>query len=99
MTRWMLTSLVDHPHDRKPFDPVVEGARCRLSPEVLRAIWDQTRAGATDSSGRTSEAAARQEFHELATRIAARGGRLTLDPGRVTRVGVEIAASSPGPWI
>jgi len=42
---------------------------------------------------------AQQRFHELATRIAARGGRLRPDVGRATRVCVELNGKSPGTWV
>ncbi|HEX3758750.1 MAG TPA: DUF4157 domain-containing protein [Kofleriaceae bacterium] len=77
----------------------MEGSRHRLPPEVLLAIWDRTRAGATDSAGRCDDQAARQQFHELAIRIAARGGRLAPDPGRISRVSVELGGDSPRPPI
>jgi hypothetical protein len=44
----------------------------------------------TDSAGRRDEQQARQRFHELASRIAPRGGRISPDIGRMTCGGQEI---------
>src|SRR5215470_6501953 len=88
MTRWMQPPLPEQPGERRPFDPLVEGARHGLPSELLLAIWERVRADASDSAGRYSEGTARQLFHELATLIAARGA----GPGiaKRTRVGVEL---------
>jgi len=77
---------------------VVEGASYHLSREVSLAIWKRVSADATDGAGRHDMEQSRQRFHELARRIAARGGRLRPDVGRVTRVGVEINDESLGAW-
>ncbi|HEY0475928.1 MAG TPA: hypothetical protein VGD37_00305, partial [Kofleriaceae bacterium] len=94
MTRWM------HPpeiaRDREPgrFDPSVEGARHGLSRELSAALWQRVRAEATDGAGRCDTAVAQRRFHELAVRLAARGGRLRPDVGRTTRVAAETAGIS-----
>jgi hypothetical protein len=98
MTRWMHPPELDHERKRDHFDPVVEGARHALARELSLAIWDRVCADATDRAGRRDMEQAQQRFHELAARIAARGGRLRPDVGRVTRVGVEINGDSRGPW-
>jgi len=81
------------PREREQFDPIVEGARYCLSSELSLAIWKRVCNDATDSAGRRDEEQARQRFHELAARLAARGGQLQPDPGRVTRVGVELGGA------
>jgi hypothetical protein len=99
MTRWMHPPELERPRQQDQFDPLLEGDRYDLSRELALAIWKRVCADAADSSGRRDEEQARQRFHGLAARIAARGGRLRPDPGRVTRVGVEISGDSPGTWI
>ncbi|HEX7838692.1 MAG TPA: DUF4157 domain-containing protein, partial [Kofleriaceae bacterium] len=89
MTRWMRGPELDRPRDPVPFDPVAEGARYRLPPELSHAIWKRVCVDATDAAGRCDLAQAQQRFHDLAARIAARGGRLHPDVGKLTRVGAE----------
>jgi hypothetical protein len=72
------------------FDPVVEGARYQLTRELSLAIWKRVCADATDSLGRRDQDQAQRRFHELTARLAARGGRLRPDVGRLTRVGTEL---------
>jgi hypothetical protein len=98
MTRWMYPHELEGQGERDAFDPIVEGARYRLSPELSLAIWDRVRRDATDSTGRIDPEQAVQRFHEIAARIAARGGRLTPDIGRLTRVGVELDGGSLERW-
>jgi hypothetical protein len=97
MTRWMRPPELDSRGDVDRFDPAFEGARCGLSREVSLAIWERICADATDSAGRRTEEVRRQ-FRELAVRIAAQGGRLSPDIGRLTRVGAEIDRSSVAAW-
>lgn len=91
MTRWMM-----HPPEREPpgkrdqFDPITEGARYGLSRDRSLAIWERVYTDATDGAGRRDTEQARRRFYEIASRMAARGGRLRPDVGRVTRVGVEL---------
>src|SRR6185295_18647938 len=89
MTRLLHPPERSRERDPAPFDPVAEGARHRLSAELSRAIWERICGETDDHSGRPDEAQARRRFHELATRLAARGGRLLPDIGRVTRVETE----------
>ena len=89
MTRWKRGPELDRPRDRSPFDPVAEGARYRLSPELSLAIWDRACADGTGASGHGDRALAVQQFHDLAARVAARGGRLRPDVGKLTRTGLE----------
>jgi uncharacterized protein DUF4157 len=98
MARWMYPPELQRPRERDRFDPLVEGARYCLPCELSLAIWERVCADATDSAGRRDEAQARQQFQKLATRIAARGGRLRPDVGKFTRVGVEINGDSLGAW-
>lgn len=73
------------------FDPVIDGARHRLSRELLLAIWETVCRDASDSAGRLGADHIQRRFHELAAQIAARGGRLHPDVGRLTRVPTETA--------
>lgn len=98
MTRWMHPPELARPRQQDQFDPLLEGDRHGLSRELALAIWKRVCADATDSAGRRDEEKVRQQFNELAARIAARGRRLRPDPGRVTRVGVEISGDSLGAW-
>ncbi|HEX7841730.1 MAG TPA: DUF4157 domain-containing protein [Kofleriaceae bacterium] len=90
--------VLDGQHHRDPFDPIVEGGRYRLSRELSLAIWERVCAAATDRLGRRDTDEAARRFHELAARVAARGGRLHPDVGRVTRVDVEISGMPLGAW-
>jgi hypothetical protein len=71
---------------RDQLDPLVEGARYRLSAELLRAIWERACA---DSAGRRDDEQARERFHRWAAQFEVRGG-LGVGVGKLTRVGVEI---------
>lgn len=85
-----------HQHDR--FDPIREGMRYGLSRELSLAIFERVSVDATDIFGRRNEEQAWERFHQLAARIAARNGRLRPDPGRLTRVGIEINGEWPDSW-
>lgn len=98
MTRWMHGPEFRRTRERDHFDPIVEGAQYRLPPEILLAIWERVCVDATDSAGRRDDEQARSKFHELATRVAARGGRLRPDVGAVTRVGSEIYVDAFAAW-
>jgi hypothetical protein len=93
-----------HPHElersreRDRFDPIRERERYGLSRELSLAIWKRVSEDATDTFGRRNEEQARERFHKLAARIAARGGRLRLTPGRLTRVGVEMSGEPMDTW-
>jgi len=89
---------LERQRERDLFDPGIEGARHGLARELSLAIWERVCADATDGAGRCDTEQARRRFHEIAARIAARGGRLRPDVGRVTRVGVEIGGESLGVW-
>jgi len=77
---------LDSGRERDRFDPVAEGERHGLGPDVSMDIWDQLCRRATDEYGRVDEAEARSRFHRVAERAALRGGRLRLDPGKRTRL-------------
>jgi hypothetical protein len=87
---------LDRMRDRDDFDPAVEGARYRLSRELSLVVWERACADASDDRGRLDAEQAQQRFHEFAARIAACGGRLRPDVGRLTRVGVELDGELPG---
>lgn len=80
---------LDRQRERERFDPVAEGARYRLPPELSLAIWERVCVNATDAAGRRDLAQAQQRFHDIAARIAARAGRLRPDVGKLTRAGAE----------
>lgn len=94
MTRWMRSPELDGSGKRDHFDPVVEGARHRLSSDLLLAIWERVCVDATDSFGSCDMQQARQRFHEIARRIAERGGRIRPDVGRLTRVDVDLQGTT-----
>lgn len=83
------------PSLKRDFDPIAEGARYDLEPSVALEIWAYVRREATDGGGRCDESAAVQRFHQVAARVAANGGRLRPDPGKVTRVDVEVNGYEP----
>jgi len=101
MTRW--TPPPERELDRRvvqdPFDPLVEGARHGLTRELSLAIWERVRGdGAGDVEGHNDRDTdeARRRFHEVASRVASRGGRLRTDVGKLTRVGVELGGEGAG---
>jgi hypothetical protein len=77
------------------FDPVVEGNRYRLAAAVSLAIWEHVCCEATDGNVQRDEHLARQRFHQVAIRVAARRGQLQPVPGRVTRVEAEDWGTDP----
>lgn len=98
MTRLMHPPELDRPRESDRFDPVIEGARLGLARELALVIWRRICAGASDARGQLDEDQARQQFRELAARVAARGGRLRPDAGRLTRVEIEDRADSLDAW-
>ncbi|HWO26787.1 MAG TPA: DUF4157 domain-containing protein [Kofleriaceae bacterium] len=98
MTRVFYPPELDYSRQRDSFDPIREGERYGLLPELSLAIWKRVSEDATDISGRRNEDQALEQFRELAARITARGRRLRPDPGRLTRVGTEIHGEWPGTW-
>lgn len=90
MTYWMRPPDIERSRERDVFDPLAEGARYHLASELLLEIWRRACADATDGSGRRDAPCAEQRFHELAGRVAARGGRRHPDPGRISRVAAEL---------
>jgi hypothetical protein len=96
--RWMYPPGVLGPEQRDRFDPVLEGTRYHLGHDVSLALWTRVRADAADNAGRCNEEQARRRFHELAVRIARRGGWIGRDPGRGTRVGVELEGAPRDGW-
>jgi Domain of unknown function (DUF4157)/Bacterial SH3 domain len=98
MKRMFYPPELDYSRQRDSFDPIREGERYGLLPELSLAIWKRVSEDATDSFGRRNEGQVRERFCELATRITARGRRLQPDPGRLTRVATEIDGEWPGTW-
>src|ERR1043165_4587574 len=78
-------------HKQAAFDPVVEGARHGLSPELSRAVWQ--RVSAEHASGARPDDAEQlhRRFHEVAARLVARGLQTV---GKRTLVDVERGAAS-----
>lgn len=97
MTRWMRPPEIDRQHKAARFDAVIEGARCGLSREVSLSIWRLVGGEANDSGPRPNEEEVQRRFRELALRTAARGGRLSPDVGKLTRV-EEIDRGSSSAW-
>lgn len=98
MTRWIHPPELERQRELAQFDPVVEGARLGLSRELSLAIWERVCADETDSKGRRDTEQAEQRFREIAARIAASGGRLQSDVGRLTRVQTESTGGPRGAW-
>jgi hypothetical protein len=96
--RWMHPPEMECERKRDGFDPLRAGEQYRLPRELSLAIWERVCADATDSRGRCDLEQAVRRFHEIAARIAARGGRLRPDVGRLTRVGVELDGDSLNAW-
>src|SRR5262245_57966182 len=86
---WLRPHELDRRRERDSFDPVVEGSRYGLLRELSRMLWERVCARATDRAGRLDLEQATRRFHEVAARIAARGGRLQADVGKLTRVDTE----------
>ncbi|HEX8113017.1 MAG TPA: hypothetical protein VF516_35045, partial [Kofleriaceae bacterium] len=80
---------LDRRSERERFDHGAEGARYGLSRELSLVIWQRAWADSMDAAGGPGMADALRRFHAIAARLAARGGRLQPDVGRLTRVGVE----------
>jgi len=80
---------------RDDFDPVVEGAHHGLTADVSLRIWDRVVREASDAHGVFDRYLAEQRFHEVARRVAARGGRLAPDPGKVTLLEAELYGRDP----
>ena len=99
MTPWRRGPEIDRRPDRNKFDPTVEGAPERLTPEVSVAIWERVCAEATDHAGVADLEEARRRFHEVAKRIAVRGGGLRPGPGNLTSTEVEIEGRARGSTI
>lgn len=99
MTRWMYPTARPLPPASDRFDPVLEGARYRLPPDLLRALWDRACTDATDGTGRRDDAGARQRFHQLAVLAVARGGRPHPDVGAMTQVEPTSGDELPEGWV
>jgi hypothetical protein len=85
-------SGLQHAHEQ--FDPVVEGARYGLPRDLSLAIWERSRAEATDRAGRCDVVRARRRFHEIAADLTPRSSGVRSDVGRLTRVGVELESAA-----
>jgi hypothetical protein len=88
---------VDHARSRREdFDPIAEGKRYGLAPEVSAALWEHVRREATNSEGVCDENAARERFAQLAELIARRGGQLGPEPFHWTQIDVASGRLPPG---
>ncbi|HWO23230.1 MAG TPA: DUF4157 domain-containing protein [Kofleriaceae bacterium] len=76
---------------RKDFDPIAEGRRYGLAPDVSIALYERVRNDATRHDGLWDEALVRERFAQMASRIAERGGQLGPAPFKWTQT--EAAAS------
>ena len=81
---------------REDFEPITEGKRYGLTPEVSTTIWEHTRREATNHHGICNENLARERFAQLAKRIAERGGQLGAAPFHWTQVDVASSAAPTG---
>jgi Domain of unknown function (DUF4157)/Novel toxin 15 len=97
-TRWMHPHELERQRERDRFDPIVEADRYGLSRDLALAIWERACTDATDRNGRCDTEQAKRRFHQIAARIAARGGRLRPDVGRLTRVGTEDTGEPVSAW-
>jgi ADP-ribose pyrophosphatase YjhB (NUDIX family) len=88
-THWRRPPELERERNRDRFDPIREGDGYRLSREVSLAIWERVCADA-DGLGRRDQGQAEQRFHQVAALVAARGGWLRADIGRLTRVESEL---------
>lgn len=80
---------------REDFDPIAEGKRYGLAPEVSAALWEHVRWEATNSDGVCDENAARAQFAQLAELIARRGGQLGPEPFHWTQIDVASGRLPP----
>jgi len=89
MTRWPAPRERLHGHRQERFDPVAEGARHGLAPELSVAIWQRVSADADGGARGEDVEQARRRFHDIAARIAA--GRLPMAPciGKRTRAAAD----------
>lgn len=93
--RWFHSAGSEHASTERAFDPIREGEKYRLPPEVSLEIWERICAGARADAWGAADIADAEEtqrrFHELAAQVAARGGRLRPEVGKRTRVDVANA--------
>ena len=87
--RW--PKLRERLHSRKQerFDPVAEGARHGLAPELSRAIWHRVSTDGDRGARGEDVGQARRRFQEIAAHMAARGLQLAPCAGKRTRAEVE----------
>src|SRR5688572_8423714 len=97
MKRWLHPGERLHARKREGFDPVVEGARHGLAPELSIAIWQRVSANADNVRDDVDEA--RRRFHAIAARVAARGLRLAPCIGKRTRAEVESVPDRFTDWL
>jgi hypothetical protein len=87
---------VEHARSRREdFDPIAEGKRYGLAPEVSAALWEHVRREATNWEGVRGENAARERFAQLAELIAGRGGQLGPEPFHWTQIDVASGRLPP----
>ncbi|MGH7338194.1 MAG: hypothetical protein ACREI7_11475, partial [Myxococcota bacterium] len=74
---------------RDDFDAIAEGAKFDLSAEVSLQIWERV------CRETSSEEERIRRFREIADRACRLGGRLQIDPGKITRVEAELYGRDP----
>lgn len=81
---------------REDFDPIAEGQRYGLAPEVSKTIWERARREATNRHGVCDEDLARECFVRLATRVAQHGAQLGAVPFHRTQFDAATSAAPRG---
>lgn len=89
MTRWLHPPALLRPGKKEGFDPVVEGARHGLAPELSLAIWQRICAALSHGARVPDIDQACNRFHDIAARIASRSMRLAPCIGKWTRADIE----------
>ncbi|HEU4728254.1 MAG TPA: DUF4157 domain-containing protein, partial [Kofleriaceae bacterium] len=96
MERLIRSDVFEHElSNRQDFDPIAEGKRYGLAPEVSAALWERVRREATTSDGRCDENAARAGFARLAELIARSSGQLGPEPFHWTQTDAALGRLAP----
>jgi hypothetical protein len=96
MTYWMRLPDRDRSGERDRFEPIAEGERHGLRPDIAQQLWDRICAERVDGAPRGDTEAGRQRFRDVAPRLAARRRRSQLAVGKTTSVLAELAGEPRG---